>query len=341
MNDSQPKRLPPRQQKVGPDKWPFVGEGPPEDWDQPWTLSIAGECATPLAWSLEELRSQPRTSRTLDIHCVTRWSKFDVTFVGVRLVELLSQVQASETARFASFIARSDRHHSTSLSLSDIYEHDPLIAWEVDDQPLSKEHGGPLRLVTPGKYFYKSLKWLERIELLSHDRLGYWEQEAGYHNHADPWREERYIASQLTKKQVAQLLEVLNFEHLDLLGFDGQGRTLNALKARGAKLRDANFEEASLVGADFRGANLSNANLRNANLQRAIFDGADLEGADLSGANLAEASLLGASLFGANFVDEDGQYPATFSSPQQIHPDQLRMLTDRQRAQVTTLLHGL
>lgn len=340
MNDPLPKRLPPRQQKVGSDKWPLVGESPPENWDQLWTLTINGECARSQSWTLEELQQLPSVEKTLDIHCVTRWSKFDVTFVGVRLVTLLDQVQTSESARYASFVARSHRKHSTSLSLGDVQEHDPLIAWEVDGEPLSREHGGPLRLVTPGKYFYKSLKWLETIELLSRDRLGYWEKEAGYHNHADPWREERYISSQLTKKQVSQLLERLDIENQDFLGFDGKGRTLDSLKARGAKLRDANFEEASLAGADFSGANLSNANLRNANLQQTVFDGADLEGAELCGADLSGASLSGASLFGATFIDDDGQNPATFSSPHQLHPDQLGMLTDGQRERLSRLLEG-
>lgn len=341
MNHSQPTRLPPRQQKVGADKWPLVGEGPPENWEQSWTLTITGECAQPRTWSLEELQRLPSVKKTLDIHCVTRWSKFDVTFVGARLVTLLDQAQTSETARYASFVARSQRGHSTSLSLRDIQEHDPLIVWEVDGEPLSKEHGGPLRLVTPGKYFYKSLKWLEKIELLSRDRLGYWEQESGYHNHADPWQEERYISSQLTKKQVRQLLESLDIENQDFLGFDGQGRTLDSLRAQNAKLRDANFAEASLVGADFSGANLSNANFRNANLRQAVFEGADLEGAELCGADLTGASLARASLFGATFIDEDDRHAATFSSPDQIHPDQLEMLTDRQQEYVRRLLKDL
>ncbi len=80
-----------------------------------------------------------------------------------------------------------------------------MIVWSVEGQSLTSEHGGPLRMIVPGRYLYKSLKWLTRIELLEIDRLGYWEAEAGYHNHADPWREERYLAPELTKQQVAAL----------------------------------------------------------------------------------------------------------------------------------------
>ena len=339
MNDPKSSRLPPRQQLVKADKWPLVGELPPSDWDRPWTLSIEGGCSAPRTWSLTELQQGFKIDQTLDIHCVTRWSKFDMKVTGVPLLRLMKEVRPNSDIKFASFVARSDRNHSTSLSLKDIQRIQPMVAWEVDGVPLTKEHGGPLRLITPGKYFYKSLKWLERIELLVQDRLGYWERESGYHNHADPWKEERYIASQLSKKEVSTLIQNLDITQQKLLGFDVQDRRLDGLKAQGSKLRDSNFRSASLIRADFRSANLSNANLAHADLTGAKFDDADLEGADFCGANLSDASFRNASLFGATFIDEQNQQAAKFSSENPLTSKQISMLTDEQQAYFRKRFH--
>ena len=121
-------------------------------------------------------------------------------------------------------------------------------------------HGGPIRNIVPRKYFYKSVKWLEKIELLSEDRLGYWEADTGYHNLADPWKEQRYMASTIDRRTAAKLIESKDFSNRDLRSIDASNRNLDGLNASGASLRDASFEQCSLVGADFSNANLSNAN---------------------------------------------------------------------------------
>ena len=144
MNDPKASRLPPRQQLVKADKWPLVGELPPNDWDRPWTLSIEGGCSAPRTWSLTELQQGFKIDQTLDIHCVTRWSKFDMKVTGVPLLRLMEEVRPNSDIKFASFVARSDRNHSTSLSLKDIQRIQPMVAWEVDGVPLTKEHGGPI-----------------------------------------------------------------------------------------------------------------------------------------------------------------------------------------------------
>ncbi len=303
--------LPPNQQLVAPGKWPVVGERAPLPPDGLWTVSGCGavECAS--VWSLEELRTLPQVTRRLDIHCVTRWSRLGVEFSGVPLSTLLDICRPLPSARFVSFVAHSERGHTTSLPLSVVREADVLVAFKADGQPLSSEHGGPVRIVTPGRYFYKSLKWLARIELLTEDRLGYWEANAGYHNSADPWQEERFLAADLDLQTVRRLLASRDFSGRDLRGLMATGMDLRGLKASGAKLRDAHFEGADLHDSCFNGANLSGAHLERADLRGTTFCpdshgvAADLEGADFRGADLRGARFLGASLFGATFGPND------------------------------------
>jgi hypothetical protein len=195
-----------------------------------------------------------------------------------------------------------------TLPLSDALQLGTLIAMTYEGQPLSIEHGGPIRSVVPNRYFYKSVKWLTQIDVLSEDRLGYWEAMAGYHNHADPWQEERFIASTISKKEAAALLRRKDLSARELLGLDGSGRELSSLVAPKALLRNADFRRAKLAGAIFDDANLSNARFEAADLSGASFLNADLEGANLSGANLRGADFRGGSLFGATFVEsESGQ----------------------------------
>ena len=178
-----------------------------------------------------------------------------------------------------------------------------LIATHVDGEPLGIDHGGPIRNIVPGRYFYKSVKWLESIELLADDRLGFWEAETGYHNHADPWREERYMVPSIDRRTAIKLIESLDFSGQDLRSIDASNRKLVGLNAREALLRDADFRNSDLANADFSGANLSNAHFEKSNLQRANFTGADLEGANLSGADLRFADLTGCSLIGSSFQE--------------------------------------
>jgi len=301
MSSDNPK-LPPGQQLVAAGKWPIIGEKQP---GQSFAASfeVTGQVANPRAWSLSEAQQLPSISTAIDIHCVTRWSKLGVQFRGVPLSELIQQSSPLEDARFISMVAHSDRGHSTSLPLDAIKELQPLLAWEADGEPLPVEHGGPLRVVVPGRYFYKSVKWLARVELLAADQLGFWESTAGYHNTADPWLQQRYLATNISKQQARDILERKNISKLDLRGIEAAGLDLNNLVAKESLLRNANFRGAILREAAFDRANLSNAVLTDADLRGASFREADLEGADLTGADLRGADLLGASLVAATLVE--------------------------------------
>jgi len=330
-----PSALPPRQQLVAADKWPTVGESVPAPWQPPWEVAIAGCIDRGRIWTVADLRALPQVEQVIDIHCVTRWSKLGVTFGGVPLAALLESAGVQGQARFVSFVAHSDRHHSTSLVLEDALRLDTLIALSIDGRPVPIERGGPVRVVVPGRYFYKSLKWLARIELLEHDRLGYWEATAGYHNVADPWREQRYIASGLTKQEAARRIASRDFAGADLLGIDAAGRELAGLNARGAVLRDADFRRCRLESACFDGANLSNADFRNADLREATFVGADVEGADFSGADLHGADLRVASLLGVSFTSEEPEHAAArFDGATRLETTTLTGLTPEQQAYV-------
>jgi DMSO/TMAO reductase YedYZ molybdopterin-dependent catalytic subunit len=303
--------LPPNQQLAAPGKWPVVGEKKPRASTEPWVLTVTGLVAQPRSWSLAELLALPRVEHIVDVHCVTRWSKPGMRFGGVPLRTLLDACGPLPDARFLSFIARSERNHSTSLPMADALALGTLVALTHEGDPLPEIHGGPVRTVVPGRYFYKSVKWLERIEVLAEDRLGYWEAETGYHNRADPWREERYIASTLDRQELRNLLQARDFRGRDLLGIEANGLDLSGLNARGAALRNAHFQRANLERACFDGANLSNAHLQGANLRHASFrpfagQPGDLEGADFRGADLRGVDLSNASLFGATFCPEPG-----------------------------------
>ena len=329
--------LPPGQQLAAPGKWPLVGEraprgatpdGIPPANAEPWRVSIAGQVERQCAYQLDELRSLGTVRQAIDIHCVTRWSKLAVEFVGVPLATLVAQACPTTEARYVSFVARSERDHSTSLPLSEALSLGALVALEAEGRPLPVEHGGPVRMIVPGRYFYKSLKWLERIELLASDRLGYWEREAGYHNRADAWREERYLAPALSKREMAAVLATRDFSNRDLRSIDARGHDLTGLIARGALLRDADFRDCLLRAACFDGANLANAHLQGADLRGASFVSADLEGTDFISADLRGADLRGASLFGATFRgDGDSSSPAVLDGTTLIDATSLEQLT--------------
>lgn len=305
--DPQPPRprLPGGQQPVAADRWPQVGEREPAPLAAPWRLAIGGRVRQAAGFSLEQLAALPQTTITTDIHCVTRWSKFDMSFSGVLLRDVLDVCPPDPKAAFVSFVAHTERRHSSSLPLDEALELGTLLATRVAGRPLPAEHGGPLRSVVPGKYFYKSVKWVCQIELLEQDRLGYWESEAGYHNGADPWQQQRYIASRIDRRVAARLIESRDFSNRDLLSLNASGRDLSHLLAIDARLRNADFSLATLTLADFTRANLSNASFRHADLQAACFVDADLEGADFAAADLRGADLRGCSLFGATFCDLD------------------------------------
>jgi DMSO/TMAO reductase YedYZ molybdopterin-dependent catalytic subunit len=184
----QEPRLPPGQ--VLTDKWPVLHFGGVPRVDlATWDLRIDGLVAHPLRFTWDEFLALPRVSVRSDIHCVTRWSRYDNTWEGVAMATLLARAEPRPEARFA--IVHAEPDFTTNLPLDALRDPDVLLADRHDGEPLTPEHGWPLRLVVPRRYFWKSAKWVRRIELLSQDHAGFWEQN-GYHNDADPWREERF-----------------------------------------------------------------------------------------------------------------------------------------------------
>jgi DMSO/TMAO reductase YedYZ molybdopterin-dependent catalytic subunit len=185
-----PHRLPPGQ--VLTEKWPVLHYGSvPRYADlSAWRLRVDGEVGTPLSLSYAELLALPeRVDIRCDIHCVTTWSRLDNVFTGVRLHDLLARAEVRPSARFLVFHCAAG--FTTSIPIEVAREDDSAVAWAHDGAALAPEHGYPLRALVPRKYFWKSAKWLERIEVTADDRLGFWERN-GYNNSADPWLEERY-----------------------------------------------------------------------------------------------------------------------------------------------------
>jgi DMSO/TMAO reductase YedYZ molybdopterin-dependent catalytic subunit len=183
-----PARLPPGQYLT--EKWPVLHAGTVPETDlKTWDFRVWGEAEKPVALSWSEFNDLRTVEVTEDIHCVTRWSRFDVTFSGVPWAALADLVIPTPSARFA--IAHAEQGYTANSPISFLEDPLALLATHADGEPLTSEHGGPLRLIVPGKYFWKSAKWLRGIELSADDHPGFWER-YGYHNDADPWREERY-----------------------------------------------------------------------------------------------------------------------------------------------------
>jgi len=183
-----PARLPPGQYLT--EKWPVLHAGEVPDVDvATWTLAITGEVEEPVTLSYDELRALPATEVTTDIHCVTRWSRFDAQFKGVHWRELAGLCRPKPTARFV--IAHAEHGFTSNVPLAALEDDDALVVYEADGEPLTPDHGYPARLFIPTKYFWKSAKWLTGIELSAVDKPGFWER-YGYHNDADYWQEQRY-----------------------------------------------------------------------------------------------------------------------------------------------------
>jgi DMSO/TMAO reductase YedYZ molybdopterin-dependent catalytic subunit len=183
-----PARLPPGQYLT--EKWPVlhVGDVPRVDLSA-WDFRVWGQVEEPLTLTLAELQELPATEVTTDIHCVTRWSRFDAGFKGVHWRELARLCRPRPSARFV--IAHAEAGFTANVPLAAIEDGQALIVYAADGEPLTPEHGWPLRLVVPSRYFWKSAKWLRGLELSASDRPGFWER-YGYHNDADYWKEERY-----------------------------------------------------------------------------------------------------------------------------------------------------
>jgi DMSO/TMAO reductase YedYZ molybdopterin-dependent catalytic subunit len=189
LTDDEKTRIPPGQHRVEDFPVLHVGSVPYEAAPDDWDFKVWGEIENPTRWSLNELRALPATEVTTDIHCVTSWSKLDTSWKGVSLPWLLGQIQP--TADATHVLAHADGGYTANVPLEVLHDDDVLLAYEFDGQDLEPEHGQPLRLLVPKKYFWKSAKWLRGLEFLTEDRLGYWER-YGYSNSADPWKEERY-----------------------------------------------------------------------------------------------------------------------------------------------------
>ncbi|MGH6952840.1 MAG: sulfite oxidase-like oxidoreductase [Alphaproteobacteria bacterium] len=186
--DAARDRLPPGQREVR--NWPVLDLGfQPEIDPADWRLAIDGLVANPVGWTWAQFRAQPRVSSVSDIHCVTAWSRFANHWDGVAAKHLVAVVRPLPSAHHV--LCHSDDGYTTNLPLDVFADDDVLLADSWEGKPLPPEHGGPVRVVVPRRYFWKSAKWVRRIEFLAEDRPGFWETR-GYHNEADPWKEERY-----------------------------------------------------------------------------------------------------------------------------------------------------
>jgi DMSO/TMAO reductase YedYZ molybdopterin-dependent catalytic subunit len=181
-------RLPPGQREVK--TWPVLDLGVQPKIDlKLWRLAVDGLVENPVRLDWDAFNALPQSELTSDIHCVTSWSRYDNDWRGVRITDLLALVRPTAEAKFALF--QSYDTYTTNLPLQEFAAPDALLATHWQGEKLSLEHGGPVRVVVPKFYFWKSAKWVKRIILSKDDRPGFWEAR-GYHNHGDPWEEERY-----------------------------------------------------------------------------------------------------------------------------------------------------
>ena len=184
-------RLPPGQYFT--DRFPVlhVGDVPTYAADaSDWSLTVGGLVAAPSTFSWDDLNALPVVDIVTDIHCVTKWSKFDTTWRGVRFRDVLAECGGALPS--ATHVLETAEHgYTTNLPLADVLRDDAIVAFQFNDAPIEPVHGGPVRLVVPHLYFWKSAKWLRSVDLLDHDEPGFWERN-GYHDYGDPFREQRY-----------------------------------------------------------------------------------------------------------------------------------------------------
>jgi DMSO/TMAO reductase YedYZ molybdopterin-dependent catalytic subunit len=182
-------RLPPGQYDIG-NQWPVLtAEVTPRLDTDNWTFRIEGLVEQPMSLRWNEIRALPSSTYEGAIHCVTMWSKFDMSFAGVSVDTLLDAAKPLPSA--THIVQVSTTGYTTNLPLADVTGGQAWVVWEANGQPLPQEHGGPARMLVPHLYFWKSAKWIAGLRLLDHDEPGFWEVR-GYHNHGDPWREQRY-----------------------------------------------------------------------------------------------------------------------------------------------------
>jgi len=181
-------RLPPGQRLT--QDFPILDLGvQPPITPEDWRLTVSGEVNNPIDWGWQDFQDQPQVSFITDIHCVTTWSRYDNTWEGVSGKQFLSVLQPTEKAKFMVF--HSHDGYTTNIPLTSFDDDDVIIAHSWNGEPLNRVHGGPIRPIIPKLYLWKSAKWVKHITFLEKDALGFWEVR-GYHNNADPWKEERY-----------------------------------------------------------------------------------------------------------------------------------------------------
>ncbi len=183
------ERLPPGQYDVGAD-WPVLtAEVTPHLVPERWTMTVDGLAEAPTTWSWDDMHALPQSEYAGDIHCVTTWSKLATSFQGVGVDLLLDAARPLPSATHV--LATSTTGYTTNLPLDDVTGGKAWVVWSHEGQPLTPDHGGPVRLLVPHLYFWKSAKWVTRLTLLDHDQQGFWERN-GYHDRGDPWLEQRY-----------------------------------------------------------------------------------------------------------------------------------------------------
>jgi len=186
-------RLPPGQ--VLTERFPILHEGEIPEYDLAhWSLRLFGTLARPIELRYADLQALPQRQLRCDIHCVTRWSKFDTEWSGIHLQDLLQAFNLQPTSAFV--MAHADHDYQTNSRLDDLLHPDSLLATHYAGQPLSAQHGWPLRLVVAGRYFWKSAKWLRGLEFVEQEQAGFWERN-GFHLHADPFAEQRFSGDEL------------------------------------------------------------------------------------------------------------------------------------------------
>ncbi len=181
-------RIPPGQRETT--KFPVLHAGRIPKFDESkWDFSVEGEVETPRSMSWKEFKELPSVKVTSDFHCVTGWSRLDNEWEGIRFSEIARLAGPKKEARFVTIVA--EESYTTSLPLKEMMDEEVLLAYGFEGRDLAPEHGGPLRLVVPKKYAYKSAKWVRKIVFTKEKELGFWEKR-GYSDSADPWKEERF-----------------------------------------------------------------------------------------------------------------------------------------------------
>jgi len=182
------QRLPPGQHLT--QDWPVLDLGiTPDIPRERWRLDVYGAVETPLFWDFAQFSTQPQSTFISDIHCVTTWSRYDNQWEGLSTRALLDACQPKPEVRFV--VLESHDGYTTNLSLEDFAAEDALLAHSWQGSPIERDHGGPVRVIVPHLYFWKSAKWLQRIQFVTEDKPSYWEVR-GYHNRGNPWQEQRY-----------------------------------------------------------------------------------------------------------------------------------------------------